>query len=499
MLNLMHRLGRVEDGSLLHARTPVMLEYNAPRRGTPWHFIYNLALKHFEGVPSARDPQPVLEEMEELACDLAAAIDVEPHSSYENMVIPGSWLSGILFETTIYDELFAFPQWQPRAAESIVPLWIEALGDAGCKFPDFSSEAWKAIAASLIATSKSSSIEPLSAADLQSRVLPRAQAARALELLSQNTATLNKGYRTPFDTTARISSWRPVIKTSRGGHFVQPTAITTRAFCERLYSLMRKESDPNIENKVGSALELATLKSLEASNIKPKIVNGSYHGDAKGTVLEADIVVETDDRIFLIECTKKFLTSAARRGNTLATMQDLEGSFLKLVQQLAGHEARLRRDGEIRFNDGKVLELRHRAIEKIGINLFDHGSLQNRDFTIALVELIAGGKMDSASPAADAAVAAVNRRLDRIDVSLRRIVAAQGGDRDRALHKFAMSTWWLSLDQLRYITIKGEGDLWRGLSYIRNVTARSGDLVYEVKRSLSLNEGGLAHARQYPP
>ena len=55
-----------------------------------------------------------------------------------------------------------------------------------------------------------------------------------------------------------------------------------------------------------------------------------------------------------------------------------------------------------------------------------------------------------------------------------------------------MSTWWLSVDQLAYVLIKGDGDLWRGLRGIRHLTARSGDFVYEMKRSLDLNDAGKA-------
>lgn len=53
-----------------------------------------------------------------------------------------------------------------------------------------------------------------------------------------------------------------------------------------------------------------------------------------------------------------------------------------------------------------------------------------------------------------------------------------------------MSTWWLSLDQLAYLLLKGNGDLWEGLRDIRHLATRSGDLVYDVKGSRMLNEVG---------
>ena len=80
MLALMGRIGRIEDGSLLHARTPAMTGLTSRRAGTPWHYIYNLALKHFEAKPKTKNPQGVLTDMEEIAIHLAAALNVEPHS-----------------------------------------------------------------------------------------------------------------------------------------------------------------------------------------------------------------------------------------------------------------------------------------------------------------------------------------------------------------------------------------------------------------------------------
>ena len=122
------------------------------------------------------------------------------------------------------------------------------------------------------------------------------------------------------------------------------------------------------------------------------VVGEEYPGHRKGEVGEADIVLETEERIFLIECKKKPLTTAARGGSTLAALRDLDGSFFKLVQQLSGHEARLRGQGAITFASGTKVELRGRQVEKIGVGLFDHGSLQDRDFTIALDQSPSGGE-----------------------------------------------------------------------------------------------------------
>lgn len=492
MLALMQRLGRIEDGSLLHARTPTMTRSKSNRpTGTPWHFIYNAALKHFTVAPTVINAESVLTDMEELARNLAAALNVEPHSTYENMHIAGVGLSGLLHEITLYDELFAFPQWQPSSSATLVPLWLDALVDGGCRLPTLTHDQWKSVTARILARSQPAAIVAIDVNNLVSSSVSRDVAATALEFLSHNSVHLNHHYRTPIDTLARNSTQAPIVRTKEKSFFVQPSGVAARALCERLYTIMRAEGDVDIENKMGSALERLTISLLEQYGIRPTIINGRYTGYPKDQGPEIDLATETDDRIFLIECTKKPLTNDARRGATLSALRDIEGSFLKLVQQLAGHEAELRTKGAIRFVGGEVLELKGRAIEKIGVSLFDHGSLQNRDFTIAFIEAMAGAQISIDASEGQDVAKSFNKRLYKLDKNLK-IITELPGATDRALFNFAMSTWWLSVDQLHYLLKKGGGDLWDSLNAVRHLTTRSGDLVYELKRSLTLNEVGNA-------
>ncbi|KPH78901.1 hypothetical protein AE618_21015 [Bosea vaviloviae] len=183
MLALMQRLGRIEDGSLLHARTPTMIRSKSNRpTGTPWHFIYNIALKHFAVAPTVINSECVLTDMEELARNLAAALNVEPHSTYENMHISGVGLSGLLHEITLYDELFAFPQWQPSGNTTLVGLWLDALNDRGCRLPTLTRDQWKSVSAGILARSQPAAIVALDVKDLVSSSVSREEASTALEL-----------------------------------------------------------------------------------------------------------------------------------------------------------------------------------------------------------------------------------------------------------------------------------------------------------------------------
>ncbi|WP_413207034.1 hypothetical protein [Rhodospirillum sp. A1_3_36] len=52
---------------------------------------------------------------------------------------------------------------------------------------------------------------------------------------------------------------------------------------------------------------------------------------------------------------------------------------------------------------------------------------------------------------------------------------------------FAMSTWWLSVDQITYAIKLAGGDLWQGLRNVRHITTCSGDFLYDLHASHNLN------------
>lgn len=348
------------------------------------------------------------------------------------------------------------------------------------------SAGWTEFAGRLMAKSRPTSLEQITGYDFVSGTVSPDAAANVLVAMSEPSSNLNAGYQTPIDTTRRTSSWFPIIR-SKSGYFLQPRSIATRAFCERLYALMRAGGDDKLPSKMGKALELVTVGSLSRFGLAPTIVNRKY-ARSKGETLELDMVVETDERIFLIECTKKPLTSPARAGSILAALEDLESSFLKLSQQLSIHEAAIREKGRIDFLDGSSLELKDRQIEKIGISLFDHGSLQSRNFTIALLRRLAGAEVRSNEVEAQEVMDKINARLRKINSSLSAIAVARPDLGDHTAQYFAQSMWWLSIDQLNYLMQKADGDLWAGLKSIRHLADLSGDFVFELKRGRELSK-----------
>jgi len=486
MLNMMEQSGQIKDGTLLHARTPSQLGGRL-QSGTPWHFIYSLALKHLNVPPKARSPQMILQEMEKLAISLAASLDVEPHSSYENLSVSPHSVTGLLYETVIYDELFAIPQWQPMASVELVELWLDALEAQGCNFPIGPMQDWKFMWKRVHRLAMKGGVADRSAFELFPNSGAVADPIGLVRAISSPSIGVNQNYKTPSETQHRTAGNFPVLPMKSNRFAIQPKAVVGRAFCESLFSVMQNAKVNDLDNKMGKALELLTGEVFKAAGLPASIVGRKYDNAVMGKELEVDLIIETEERIFLVECTKKSLTNRARGGHTLDGLRDLGGSFVKLTQQLAQHEAHLRKVGSIAFKNGQSLHLNGRSVEKIGISLFDHGSLQNRDMTMSFVEALVNAQMNSDEVDAKTTVKKFNQRLLAINTAISEIIAHQPDGENRGLFRFAMSTWWLSIDQLQYLALQPEG-MWKSMERIRHMTASSGDIVYELHRTSKLND-----------
>ena len=114
------------------------------------------------------------------------------------------------------------------------------------------------------------------------------------------------------------------------------------------------------------------------SNVKYKVSKAKQSDlrDAR-QMAECDFIVETEAEIFFIEMKNKEITADAMSGNPAAALTDMAKSALYGMTQAAIHEYCLRSDGQLKFDDGSVLELRKRRIVKIHLSAFDHYGLHD--------------------------------------------------------------------------------------------------------------------------
>jgi hypothetical protein len=471
---------RIYEGSLLYGRN--VNQIPQPREPSiPWHFLYNMAWKHWDAVPTSLDPVRDFKELVELARDMAAVFDVEAYNSFEGISIsPTSFHQGIL-DRIVYDELFAFQQWQPKIASRVLSSWLRHLTTAGCTLPLARFEQWDAIASSLIAKAQLCALAITHPSEHVGPTITSSKAAALFDALALPLNHINKGYATPLNTAKRNTPYYPLYKVSADIWVLPPRGMAARALFERIYALLRNAKAPDLENRMATALERMTAEAVGLTGHPPAYAGLRYRASnqRKGTApYELDVADATGKHVFLLECKKKSLTNTARAGNTLSAAVDFAQAFLMPLVQMNRHEAQLRVGG-INFLNGSVLQLDGRDIQRIAVTMTDHGSMQDRMFLRAILIGLWGARLTALHPEHQDDAEKVNEQLNALAEGITLLASRAGGKSDDFVQRYVRSSWWLSIDQL-YFLCERTRDLRDALFPLGSVTFSTGDLMNEI-------------------
>jgi hypothetical protein len=482
ILNYYRATKRVHHGSLLSGRRVDGAMRNTRLPSEPLHYMYNLAWKHFAAAPTSSDPEGDYKALADLARDLAAVLDTEAYNLYDGISLSLADLQGSIADKILYDELFAFQQWQPTVAPAVFSGWLRHMHSVGCAFPIGSVDEWTEFGTRLMTRAEVASLAFVSPFDLASATLPAARAAAFFEACRIRVDALNEGYTTPLDTSRRNAPYFPIYEVSEGFYVLPPRAIVGRALFERVFALLRKARVKDLENLMGKALELLTVDAIASTNGRTTAEGKEYNreGQKKGeSPPEIDVANETDARLFLFECKSKALTNISRGGNALNALFDFAKAFFHPLIQANGHEIQLR-SGGIEFLDGGGIDLAGRAVDRIAVSMTDHGSMQDRTFLRAVFNSLWGVRLVAPDSALRAQVDEFNDKyLARIQQGIEKICELSGAPKDRFVRMYLQDCCWLSIDQLFYLCRRSP-DLREALSPLRSMTFGTGDMMTEL-------------------
>jgi hypothetical protein len=481
---------RVFEGSLLYGRrVGPPRQVRAPSK--PWHFLYNLGWKHFCAPPASKNPSKDIVEMADLAGDMGAMLDVEAQDQFDGMTIGAGNFVQAFLDRIVYDELFAFQQWQPRVASRVLSSWITHLSATGCALPLASREEWDAIGSSLIARSQTTALTVTHPSEHTGALVTSDKATELFAALSVPIEQLNVGYATPLDTAKRNSPYFPLYKIGDDLYVMPPRGMLARAIFERIYALLRDAKNNQLERQMGLALEKMTIEAVALTGNAPAYAGLKYRTpELKKTAApyELDVADVTLTEISLLECKKKPLTNAARGGNVLTAAVDLAQAFLMPLVQMIRHEGQLRAGG-ITFEDGQSLQLDGRNIQRIAITMTDHGSMQDRMFVRAAIVGLWAARLTVFDPKHQADADKVNRELQSVAQGITALAGQDGGSFDQFVNRFILSTWWLSIDQLYFLCDRADS-LREALTPLRSVTFSTGDIMNEIANYENIKKRG---------
>ncbi|MFY9641300.1 MAG: hypothetical protein WBQ49_06870 [Rhodomicrobium sp.] len=487
---------RTYEGSLLYGR-----RIGRPRHvrepSIPWHFLYNIAWKHYGVTPISTNPARDIDELAGLARDMAASFDVEVYDQFDGMSIGPANFHQAFSDRIVYDELFAFQQWQPRMGARVLSSWLDHLAATGCVLPLASPQEWSAIGKSLVAGSQLTALTITYPSEHAGGAITPSKADILFDALAVPIEELNRGYATPLDTAKRNSPYFPLYKIADELCALPPRGMASRAIFERIYTLLRnacnsKREEKELERQMGAALERMTIEAVSLTGNAPAYAGLKYRTPnqrKKEAPFELDVADVTPKHLSLLECKKKALTNNARAGNVLSAAVDLAQAFLMPLVQMLRHEGELRGSG-ITFLNGQALQLDGRDIQHIAITMTDHGSMQDRMFLRAILTglSLTGARLTALDPKDQADADKVNAQLKSVADGIASLAGQTSDNFAKFVNRYTLSTWWLSIDQL-YFLCERASDLQEAVSPLGSTIFGTGDLMNEIARYDLLKRG----------
>jgi hypothetical protein len=488
--------GRFYHGSILFGRT--VDQISQPREPQiPWHFLYNLALKNFETPPAKPRNQQTFLAMLELARDMASVIDAETYSIFDGMTgIGHSRLHNALLDRVIYDELFAFPQWQPEIAPELFSLLVDHVAKEAVNLPLATADEWKSFGVAVLALAAEQDVLLARPNKCFNHGISAGLANRLFDALAIPAGELNREYGTPLDTLVRNAPTAPFYKLIGARYLIPPRALTARGLYEAFYAQLRKAKVPDLDNLMGRVLENLTADAIARTGAAADIFREKYHltsAPKSKNVFDIDAMCFGEQRILMFECKKKALTNVARAGNTLIVSHDFVMGYLAPIIQTVRHELQLRNPTGLTLLDGRHFALDGRHIRRFAITMTDHGSMQDSPFLRNMVIALWGVTLSSADPAGAELARAINKKLAELVEGVTALANARGEEVGETLRGFAHNGAWYSIDQLFFFCGR-TSDIQTAFGFLGSTTSGTGDVMNEY--AIGDQKGVLATAQK---
>ncbi|MER2218877.1 hypothetical protein [Methylobacterium brachiatum] len=413
IVKVLSRLGRVETFRQLEGAARRVHGYefdqitfgrnssNTPREPSfPFGFLWQLAARLPDMPIASASPANDWHTALQLARDLVALTNVETYGQFWMIGATVDVLSQILANAALHDHLFSVQQWSAY----LTPLLLRSFFGTSRDEKLRENLGWgiedAAAAAEVLLQVTQASPSIITPQHLERR-LPKETVDALLRDLAHTPPAPNADYKSPFDARRADLMFKPLLAGRVSATYLVPSTSTAGpAFYEAVAMALRgKLTSDEMNALTGTGLETAVGALLRFRHLEPSVQSKNY-GPAEDRG-ECDLVVEDDQTILFLECKAKALTRAAMAGDPQdALFAYLQGVVASQAQALH-HETVLRRNGQITFDDGSILEHRGREIVRVSVTLFDHGTLQDRFLFANLSGVLAAIELSASSELAD--------------------------------------------------------------------------------------------------
>ena len=369
--------------------------YDIQRSGAsyPFGFLVNLAVRAPALGSGSNDAQAEWRTALDLARDIVSALNVEPYNQYEIINSTPDRLESLLREAALFDHLFTLPQQWPDGLAPLVltefftsdhqKIMHDKLGWA----PSDAVQLYLAVADFSTTDPKVVSRSALVASGIDEVLLNH-----MLPCFAHATDKVNAKYDSPLAAKRADLMFKPLLQIEPDRYLLPAASLAGPAFYEATMAALRCIL-PKAQWRTfqGAGTERVVGALLRRAGLNVTAAGASYNlGSDEG---ECDFVIETDDRILLVECKDKALTRGAMAGVPGDALLDFAGGMFAAQAQAFRHERILRTCGRIDFCDRTPsLVWRQRKITRLSVTLLNHGALQDRMILWNLYEALIRAK-----------------------------------------------------------------------------------------------------------
>lgn len=425
----------------------------------PFNYLLNLGLKylHADGDPGYRSTKN-FNDIVGLAKKICfATFTVEAYSFWDNIFLGSKNPMEYITDLILQESVFNLHQSSLRFVIPFVRFICDKYKDVIDKAnPNFTLDEYYWVINKLAYMGEKGKFKTVSFKALKNSHIRESALSHIIEGISQPIADYNRDFSYPTDY-GNVNFWNyPVARIDKDKLLLFPQSIMACGWYEGLINLIRPVYK-DIDKDLGTIIEDYLKHLFGKSGIS--CVSGKYvlPDKSKG---ECDGLIESSDRIVLIEAKKKSLIRDSRAGVDYKILTNLIDIVKSQVQSLKTSYG-LWNDSPFKLTSDKngihEIELNDREIERVTLTLLPYGSIEDRAIFQHVIEILRRYRFELETGSQPSG----GIDADKIRKSLRTL-EKQCDSLDRYLQlspekKPLFNNWFLDFEQLQYLIHKSSG------------------------------------------
>ena len=372
----------------------------------PYGYLINLCIKQIYRVKKTRKhlSDNDLEQINyvlDVALRLGLLLDLTAYNSFsvilrDSIKVDRNLLNQLLYENAAYDSIFMFDQYPAKSISYLIRNVFQGVEhEIQFDIPiEVIAKVIDAIVDLFVVEGKTRKILTMSENKLCREIIGREKSLakkdvkKFLDIFSKDISETNLGFSHPLDYEKINAHFAPVLKVDASRYMVMNPSIFSLSY----FSILRHNyiGKSKLQNGGigGSIDQKVTRDNFEKLIRKIFIEKGfrTYKGRF-GNGNEADLVVDTDNRVYVIECKIGTFARKAKALDMMELYSSLDVLF-KSQRQAYTVEYYLKKYGSIEFDDNGFknrLYLGRKSVVRISLSLYDYLGFQDMTFVSYLL------------------------------------------------------------------------------------------------------------------